>query len=197
MINAIIMASGYSKRMGKDKLLMPFRDKLLAEYIMEKVISCNFYSSIIVSKDERILNIATKKGLKAVENKNAYKGQSESIKLGINSTPIADGYMFFTADQPLISIDTIKLLINTFNKYDSCNIVIPRIKNRRGNPVIFPKKLIGELMSLEGDNGGKNVINKHTEDIIFVDIKDEYELTDIDTYEDYKKLLAFNDRYDK
>lgn len=193
MINAIIMASGYSKRMGKDKLLMPFRGKLLVEYIMEKVISCNFYSSVVVSKDERILSLATTKGLEAVENKNAHKGQSESIKLGINSTPIADGYMFFTADQPLISIDTIKLLISTFDKYNSCNIVIPRVKSKRGNPVIFPKKFVNELMSLEDDNGGKNVINNHIENAIFVDITNEYELADIDTYEDYKRILTFID----
>jgi molybdenum hydroxylase accessory protein, YgfJ family len=188
MINAIIMASGYGRRMGKDKLLLPFRDKLLVEHIIEKVMGCDFYNRVIVSRDERILSLAAKKGIKGIENDNAYKGQSESIKLGIINTLEAHGYMFFTADQPLIHIETIKLLMHTFNKNSNC-IIVPRFGEKRGNPVIFPVKFVNELMLIDGDKGGKSVINNHIKDVIFVDIKNEYELMDIDTYEDYEKIL--------
>lgn len=196
MINAIIMASGYSRRMGENKLLMPFRDKLLVEYIIDKVLECSFYNSVIVSKDEGVLNIAVQKGIKVIKNEDAYKGQSESIKLGINNTLRADGYMFFTADQPLINIKTVRLLIDTFNKHSSSRIVIPRFREKRGNPVIFPEKFIGEMMMLEGDNGGRSVIDRHIKDVVFVDITNANELKDIDTYEDYEKLLNINDLYE-
>lgn len=188
MINAIIMASGYGRRMGKDKLLLPFRDKLLVEHIIEKVIACDFYNTVIVSRDERILELASRKGIQVVQNNSAYKGQSESIKLGIMNTLKADGYMFFTADQPLINVGTIGRLIEIFNK-NSNSIVVPRFEEKRGNPVIFPAKFINELMLIEGDKGGKSVITKNIKDVIFVEIKNEYELIDIDTYEDYEKIL--------
>lgn len=188
MINAIIMASGYGRRMGKDKLLLPFRGKLLVEHIIEKVMECNFCSRTIVARDERILGIALKKGFKAVKNNSANKGQSESIKLGIKNTLKGKGYMFFTADQPLIQIETIRLLMDVFNK-NSNSIIVPRFGDKRGNPVIFPGKFVDELMLIEGDKGGKTVINNHIKDIIFVDIDNEYELMDIDTYEDYEKIL--------
>jgi len=188
MINAIIMASGYGRRMGTNKLLLLFRNKALVEHIIDKIVECDFYNKVIVSRDERILELALKKGIGTVQNNSAYKGQSESIKLGIVNTLKADGYMFFTADQPLINVETIRLLIDTFNK-DSNAIVVPRFEDKRGNPVIFPAKFIDELMLIEGDKGGKSVITKNIKDVIFVDIKNEYELMDIDTYEDYEKIL--------
>jgi molybdenum cofactor cytidylyltransferase len=188
MINAIIMASGYGRRIGTNKLLLSFRDKLLVEHIIEKVMDCDFYNRVIISKDERILNLAITKRIKAVQNDTAYKGQSESIKLGITNTLKAKGYMFFTADQPLIHVETIRLLMDTFNKNSNC-IILPRFECKRGNPVIFPEKFVNELMLIEGDKGGKSVINKHIEEVIFVEIKNEYELMDIDTYDDYEKIL--------
>lgn len=188
MINAIIMASGYGRRMGTNKLLLPFRNKAVVEHIIDKVVECDFYNRVIVSRDERILELALKKGIHAVQNNTAYKGQSESIKLGIVNTLEAEGYMFFTADQPLINVETIRLLIDTFDKNTSA-IVVPRFDEKRGNPVIFSARFIDELMLIEGDKGGKSVISKNIKDVIFVDIKNEYELMDIDTYEDYEKIL--------
>lgn len=188
MINCVIMASGYGRRMGKNKLLLPYKDKTLVEHIIEKVNYCDFYTRVIVARDERILNLAINSGLKAVKNNNANIGQSQSIKLGINNLPKADGYMFFTADQPLLDIETIKVLMNTFEKSNK-SIIVPRVNNRNGSPVIFPLRLIYELKTLQGDNCGRQVINNHIEDVIFVYVRNEYLLMDVDTWEDYKKII--------
>ena len=48
-----------------------------------------------------------------------------------------DGYMFFTADQPFLDVDTIKNLIREFTE-NSAYIIVPQCDGRRGNPVIFP-----------------------------------------------------------
>ena len=39
MISAIIMASGFSRRMGKNKLLMKYNDKFLIEYTLDTISS--------------------------------------------------------------------------------------------------------------------------------------------------------------
>lgn len=182
------MASGFGRRIGKDKLLLPYKNKLLAEHIIEKVRECDFNSRILVARDEKIISLAEKNGLKTVKNKNAQAGQSEAIKLGIINSPKADGYMFFTADQPLLDIETIKLLIDAFEKNNEC-IIVPRFDERRGSPVIFPLKYIGELLKLEGDTGGRQIINKHIEYVKFIEVKDERVLKDIDTWEDYESIV--------
>lgn len=188
MINSIIMASGYGRRMGGNKLILSYKNKTLVEHIIEKVMKCNFCSKVIVAKDEEVMRLARNRGITVVKNDKAYIGQSQSIKLGIKNSPKADGYMFFTADQPLLDIDTIKLLMDIFEK-NSRYIIIPRYKDKHGSPVIFPIRFINELMELEGDNGGKVIINNHKEDVLYVDIKKEYVLLDVDTKEDYGRII--------
>lgn len=187
-ITAIIMASGYSKRMGKDKLFLSYKNKTFIEHIIDKVKNCNFYSSIIVAKDDKVINLAEHMGIKAVKNEQAYKGQSEAIKLGIMNSPDSDGYMFFTADQPLLDINTIQFLMNSFNKNSNC-IIIPSYKGRRGSPVIFSSRFLKELKELQGDVGGKKVIDKNKNSLVFVNVKKEEVLMDIDNIEDYGKLM--------
>ena len=187
MINCIVMASGYGSRIGTNKLLLEYRDKKLIEHIMDKILQINFYSRLVVAKDKEVLDIAGKKGFKVVENKNSILGQSESIKLGIENSPVAEGYMFFTGDQPLLSKQTIEKMIDAF-KNNPQNIIIPRYKERNGSPVIFSSIFIDELKDLEGDKGGREVIKRNKDSLVFVEVENEYELMDIDTWEDYEKL---------
>ena len=50
LITAIVMASGFSKRMGLNKLLMKYNDKFLIEYTLEKISQCDFVEKIIVKE---------------------------------------------------------------------------------------------------------------------------------------------------
>lgn len=188
MINAIIMASGFSKRMGVNKLLLEFRNKTLIENIIDKINECEFYDIVLVAKDKRILEIGVSKGIKVVYNERAELGQSESIKLGINNSKEAEGYAFFTGDQPLMNIDTIKYLMESFNESKD-SIIVPAFNGKRGTPVIFPRKFKSALLSLEGDSGGRQIISIHSDAVKFIEVNNELLLFDIDTREDYQKLL--------
>ena len=66
--------------------------------------------------------------------------------------------------------------IPLFRQYDASL----RCGDAVGNPCVFNSSLIPQLLSLEGDKGGRSVAKKH--DCVYVDIADERELMDIDTY---------------
>ncbi|EJP6472925.1 molybdenum cofactor cytidylyltransferase [Clostridium botulinum] len=201
MVNAVIMASGYSTRMGKNKLILPFKGKPIIEHVIDAIKECKFNEIILVGKENKVLDIAKKKNILTVLNTKAYKGQSQSIKLGILNTSSSKGYMFFTGDQPLLDSYTINLLLNTFTENNNY-IIIPKYKNKVGSPAIFPEKFKDELLNLQGDVGGKTVINNHINEIIFVNLRNGYSLFDIDTSKDYEYILNKNlyqgcDNYDK
>ncbi|MBC2581808.1 molybdenum cofactor cytidylyltransferase [Clostridium sp. DJ247] len=191
MISAVILASGYGNRMGQNKLLLPYKGKTIIEHILDTVLSYPFHEIILIGREEEILNLAEKRHIKTVVNNHAYKGQSESIKLAIQNIDYTDGYIFFTGDQPLINLETIEFLVNTFNK-NSNHIIVPKYKENRGSPVIFPKKFKGELLELNGDMGGRIVINHHLNDVIFAELDKGHVLFDVDTPEDYQTLLNAN-----
>ena len=127
LITAIVMASGFSKRMGLNKLLMKYNNKFLIEYTLEKISQCDFAQKIIITQYEEIEKLIEDLNFKVVINENAHKGQSESIKLGVKSSEKCDGYMFFVADQPLINQKDIEKLIRVFRENKDF-IVIPKYK---------------------------------------------------------------------
>lgn len=187
MINAIIMASGSSRRMGENKLLLDYGGKTLIENVLDKVSGCCFNDIILVARDKRVIDAGNSRGIKVVKNERAELGQSESIKLGIVNSKEADGYAFFTGDQPLMNIKTIKYLVKCF-EITGERIVVPFFGEKRGTPVIFPGKFKEELLLLTGDMGGRELIARHKDAVSFIEVKSELLLFDIDTLEDYRKI---------
>ncbi|HEY8364879.1 MAG TPA: NTP transferase domain-containing protein, partial [Haloplasmataceae bacterium] len=179
MISALIMASGLSKRMGQNKLLLPFRERPIIEYTIDVVQKSAFSYRLLIVSDERIQNIGYQKGINVVFNENAHLGQSEAIKVGLLTAKESMGYAFFTGDQPLMDCQTISLLIDEF-QHNQNRIIIPCYKGTKGSPVIFPSCLKKELLLIKGDNGGKIVINNHPDMVKYVEIDNPLFLFDID-----------------
>ena len=193
-ISAIIMASGKSKRMGTNKLLLEYRGITFIENTLEKVLKENFYEFAIVISDKKVKkkvqdymkNLETdEKKTYVIDNKKSEKGQSESIKIGLKTLGKCDGYMFFSCDQPFLTSDTIKKILKNFNPG---RITRPEYDGKRSLPVIFGKNFKNELLKLEGDTGGKTVISNHPDKIRIVEIENSDEGRDIDTKEDYEML---------
>ena len=193
MISAIILASGYSKRMGKNKLLLKYNGKSLIEHTIDTVSSCGFSEVILVAREEEIIEIGIRNYLKVIKNENATKGITESIKLGILNTRNAEGYMFFTADQPFLDVATIRALQNKFAE-NSAYIIVPTCDGKRGSPVIFPSIYKEDFLKLQGDVGGKIIINKNLEKVKFVELQDSSKLFDIDTNESYEYILKLEEK---
>lgn len=184
-ISAIVMASGLSKRMKKDKLHLEINNKKIYEYVLETIKQYNFYETIVAAKDDDIIEKARGLGFVGVKNTKYYLGQSESIKAALENCKQTDGFMFFVADQPFIKLETVEKLCNEFTRNPN-SIIVPYYNGIKGNPVIFPNSMKDQLMALENDNGGKVVINNNTDKVMRVDIATNNEYMDIDTKEDYE-----------
>lgn len=191
MVSGIIMASGLSTRMGQCKLLLNYKGNPLIDMVLEAVEKSELQPKIIVTGNKKIAQLAKKRNLQTIINVNGHLGQSESIKIGVLNSDKADGYAFILGDQPYINYDFINKLIDEFEENRN-NIIVPIHKGRRGNPVIFPKKYREDLLSLQGDVGGRVLVKKYSEYIRFIEIMEENILLDIDTKEDYLRLMEEN-----
>jgi len=194
MISGIVMASGFSRRMGADKLMLEFGGKPVAERVIEAAKSSGLDEVIVVCRDPAVSKIAENLGVSAVVNEKAQLGQSESIRLGvISANSEANGLMFIAADMPLLESRVIDMLIHEFSM-NLESIVVPLYNGVRGNPVIFPASLKEELMSLSGDEGGRAIIEKFSERVIFVETGSSLSGVDIDTKEDFESLKALREK---
>lgn len=194
----ILMASGLSKRFGKNKLFVDFKDKPLFEHALQIYSDIDeITSKVVVSQYEKVLCEGEKLNFIPVFNSESKLGISKSITHGLESLGYKkdidytddrnSGIIFAVCDQPLLQKETIKRLISAY-KNSKKGIISLRYGTRNGNPKIFSKKYISELFKLTGDMGGKQIINKHSKDILFVNASKESELFDIDTVEDLNEL---------
>lgn len=192
LLTAIILASGFSKRFKKNKLLTKINDKPLVEITLQEVCNSNFNEVVLVYREEEVKRIGLNYDVTIAYNEKAHLGMSEAVKLGVSlASDKTDGYMFFVGDQPFLSHEVINELIDAFY-VDKSTILIPVCNGDKCNPVCFPVKYREELLSIFGDKGGRQVISKVKDGKRFHEIENKLFCIDIDTYDDYikvKKLL--------
>ncbi len=185
MITGIILASGFSNRMGKDKLLMKIKGMPMIEIVIQQAIKSKLDEVILVYRVNEVKKLGIKYGVKLVYNPKAHLGQSEGLKLGIKEAK-PGAYMFLMGDMPFITEDLINRLIGEFIE-DESNIIVPYYNNKRGMPTIFPYELREELLTIEGDIGGREVIKNNPFLVKKVYIDNCILGLDIDTQEEYKR----------
>lgn len=186
-ICGIVLASGFSRRMGFNKLLMPVDGKMMVQYTLELLEKIDFYEKIIVTAYKEIEELSKQYRYKTIINKQPDEGQSVSMKLGIEACPEADGYMFFNGDMPYLEVDTVNKMIEQF-RLNPTKIIVPRYGQRNGSPVLFSECYKAELMNVTGDIGGRFVIRNHHHHVIYVDVKNKRQGYDIDREEDLSAL---------
>ncbi len=195
-IALVLAAAGSSTRFGSDKLAYPIDGKPMLMHALELYtrLQDSFCVRVAVLKPDagERKQTAMQMGYRIAENAHASEGMATSVVLGtlMASESEPDGILYAVGDQPRVREETVKKLLRTFEQ-DPTRIVAPIANDKRGNPVLFPKSLIPELLALSGDIGGSQVIAKHPELLTTVEATLE-ELTDIDVRESGSQYYALH-----
>ena len=185
MISAILLAAGQSKRLrGENKLPKLFKGKPLINHILFSLIKSKVNKIIIVLGFEH-LKIKTKllksKKINFVINKNYKKGMSSSIKTGLKKLPKNNkGFLIVLGDMPNVTKTTINKICSLITKSDK-EIILPKFKNRTGNPIGFKQSMIKSIYKIKGDRGAKNIIKKNNKKIKFLNINSKSILVNLNT----------------
>jgi molybdenum cofactor cytidylyltransferase len=188
MVTGIIMASGFSKRMGEDKLLLEVEGIKVIERVIKACKESLLDDIILVYRLNEVKDIAQKYHIRTIYNPNAHMGQSASVIQGVSNAYDTDGFMFFVADQPYLCSEIIDILISEFNK-DKNKIVTPYFNMEFGMPIIFPVRFRDDLLQVKGDKGGREIIANNSDLVKIIHFDNEKLGADIDTVDDYLSLI--------
>ena len=177
----IVMASGIGRRFGANKLLEELAGKPLYRWALEAIPSELFRQVIVVTGHAPVAAAALERGFQVIRNNRPEDGVSRTIRLGLEAVENCAGALFMTADQPLLTAETLEKLTSAFQGEPEC-IHAAASDGIRGNPCLFPRKFFPELMELQGDRGGAAVIRSHPECLRLIEVPSE-ELFDCDTPE--------------
>lgn len=200
-VGGIILASGFSSRMGKPKLLLKINGKPILQWVMEAAIDAKVNPVVVVAGELYEQYCELGKDLfeiRFIRNTKYAEGMSSSIRLGVSSLySETEALLVFLGDQPLVPSLVVEELISFYysnrssDMYQNPLIVRPQYGDRVGHPVLFDRSLYDELIQVNGDKGAREIIKKYSHRLKVVSFPNEIWGLDIDTPSDFKNIIKF------
>ena len=188
----IVLAAGAAQRFGRPKQLLEVGGKPLVRTAAETALAAGLNPVVVVSGAYAGAVAEVVQGLpvRLVHNPAWEEGQGSSVRVGVESLPDQAGSAaFLLADQPFVTAELLRALVQRHARTLS-GIVAPRVVGQRTNPVLFDRDTFADLRALHGDTGGRAVLNTGRYAIEWLEWEDERLLEDIDTEEDYRRLVG-------
>jgi len=174
--------------MGQPKPLLPLGNRTVIRYCLDTIIAAGLRDVIVVVGPESDEIAAPLSGLPVVivKNESSESEMIASVRIGLRALEgHASGVLICLTDHPLISADTLAALVRG-HQVTPDKIIIPAYRGKRGHPTLFPGSVIEEVFS-----GGnlRDVIRKDPARVRIIDVGDEGVVLDMDTREDYEKIV--------
>ena len=100
----------------------------------------------------------------------------------------AAGILVALGDMPLVGRKVVRRLVAGFNPAEGRLICVPVHEGRRGNPVLFSRRFLPELMALTGDEGARSLLDRHADDVAEIEAGTTTIFADFDTPESLASL---------
>lgn len=181
----VIMASGMGKRFGGNKLMTDINGEPMICRALNATEGI-FSERVVVTRHKDVAELCEKRGIETVLHDLPLR--NHTVRLGLQALGNVERCTFCTADQPLLSRDTVTALALSA-KSEGSFIWRTAANGQVGSPVSFPKDFFSELLSLPDGMGGGYVVKKHPHAVKLLHLSDPRELMDVDTPEELQAIL--------
>ena len=185
LIGCVIMASGLSRRFGRNKLVEDFQGKPLIQRILDTTGDEIFARRVVVTRSEEVRQICEGQNIPVIMHE--LPGRNDTVRFGIREMDGMDGCVFCPSDQPLLRRESLKRMTETFVQKGS-GIFRLSYGEKQGTPILFGKEYFEELLHLPEKKGGSYLVKRYPEQVELIMAESELELFDIDTTEDLEWL---------
>ena len=183
-IALILLAAGFSRRFGQNKLLYPVNGKPMYKNGLDtlteasgKLRACCQVQ--VVTQYPQIREACRCQEIPVYMNPEPDQGIASSMQVGLQHNLHMDACLFMVADQPGLTADSVRKLVEGF-LVSGKGMGVTCFQEQMGNPCIFSKKYYRQLLKLSGDQGGKGLIRRYPEDVFCYQTQESKELLDID-----------------
>ena len=193
----IVLAAGASVRMGRPKALLPIGRELFVTRTVRVLAEAGVAPILVVGGDahDGIRAALRPVGcpVTVVSNPRPEAGQLSSLLVALETLdsidPGVSGAMVWLVDVPLVQPGTVRRLCSAFAE-TGAPVVRPALGSRHGHPVVFAREIFDALRRADLEHGAKPVVRALGERVLDVEIADPGAYVDIDTPDDYARLVA-------
>ena len=191
MIGAVVLAAGQSRRMGRNKMLLPYGVSTVLETIVTEVAACPAVADVVVvtgHESDRIVTLLAAYPVRCVFNPAYVRAEMlVSLQTGLRAfSADTRAALVVPGDHPRLQRDVVQCVIDA---YRPGALVIPSYQMKRGHPILIDRAWWDELLRLPETSTLRDFIRAREDHIQYVVVDTDSILKDMDTPEEYNDLL--------
>ncbi|MGN0252467.1 MAG: selenium cofactor biosynthesis protein YqeC [Oliverpabstia sp.] len=184
-LGCVIMASGMSRRFGKNKLLEEFQGKTLIQRVLDITGGDLFTKRLVVTRSVQVKELCEQQHVDVVFHD--LPNRNDTVRLGVREMKDMDGCIFCPCDQPLLKKESLERMAAIFLAQRS-GMVRLSFGGKQGAPILFGKEYFQELSCLPEKAGGSCLVKRYPDKLRLTEASDKLELFDVDTRQDFEVL---------
>ena len=189
MITALILAAGQSKRMGQPKMLLPWGETTILEKVIATFKAAGIEDILVITgADRERVEALIGDSARTIFNPDYAEGEMlSSVQAGLAGLkPEVEAILIGLGDQPQVRESSVRSVVHAYRE-SGASLVVPSYKMRRGHPWLVTRPHWDEILHMPVSTSLRNFLNRHADEIQYVELETSSILQDLDTPEDYLK----------
>jgi molybdenum cofactor cytidylyltransferase len=184
-MKAILLAAGFSTRMGEFKQVMKVAGMPMVRQVAGSLLSAGLEVLVIVGyRHAQVQEALSGLSCEYILNPRPEQGMFSSVQLGCARVETGTACLVTPCDCPGVLPATIRQVQQTVQHHRT-KVIIPTFQGRRGHPVGLPASLVDMIRTLSPTTPGLNSLWRETPELVMhVEVDDPAVLRDFDRPED-------------
>lgn len=189
-VGAVVLAAGQSKRMGQQKMLLPWGETTIIRQVCQQICASPVHEVVVITSDNDEAIRAQLEGLRlrVVNNPRAAQGEMlSSLQAGVDALwDSCEACLVILGDQPTIQPGTVNQILSAYTQ-GMGRIIAPSFNKRRGHPLLIDRAFWQGLKDLPKNKAPRDLLKANENAIYHVEVDNDSVLRDIDTPDDYNQ----------
>ena len=180
ILGAVVPAAGLSRRMGREKVLLPFGRSTMLGTVLAKLREAGVERVVVVARPDLAEAAAAARaaGADVVQNPRPEGAMIESIRLGLAALPaVLDAFFVWPADHPAVLPSTLRRLAARASREKA---VLPVTGGRRGHPALVGADLRDAVGTIAERDGLRRLWRDRAEAVDELEVDDPGILENLD-----------------
>jgi len=192
MIAAVLLAAGQSRRMGRPKMTLPWKDdQTIIAHVAQVFLDAGAFPIVVVTGADRERVERSLQGLpvRTVYNQDHAGGEMlSSVQVGLQCLDVdeIEAAAVAPGDLPYLKPETVMALLERWRARASM-LLAPSYERRRGHPMLLARAEWPGVMSLERGKTMRDFFRARAQEIEYLVVDDPGVLADIDTPGQYEE----------
>ncbi len=185
-VTALVLAGGLSRRMGSlNKLLASINSEVMVRTTTRQALAslCDRVVVVLGHEAEQVQRALSGLKVDFVVNSDYREGLGASVRAGAHAVQAGHAVLVCLGDMPDVDAGIMNALIQAYRS-GSPQVCQPVYAGKRGNPVLWAAERVADLRQMEGDEGARQLIQRHVDALCLVPVDTAGVVQDIDTPQD-------------